>query len=340
MRTKKIATLISIVLLFGLIAGLSVHADDIVPGWDCGAYTPENNLFAQINLYGQCTWYAWGRAYEKTGVRLPCTGNASTWLTSAENAGLAVGQAPKKDSIAVWGGNKYGHVAYVEDYSNDVVTLTHSNSGKNITLDYVYTLEEGIQYYAGSFTKTTEQMQDLNGKPLLGYIYLITNSVEVIGYTQKNHIHLYDAQLWGRVFKPKESSVTKIGIRLWQDGYEENAVFKTEAPSKDYVGVSFMEPYYNIEQELNVRLKTGTAYYYQIYAVVDGVDYFGTPVLFKTGGFPHKQTYRLADLIYYAKYILGTGQLTQQEFHEADYNSDGRVNLADVIGWAKIILEY
>lgn len=339
-KQKLIPVLCAILLIIGIVlSGFSINADGITPNWNCGAYTPENNLFAKINLYGQCTWYAWGRAYEKTGVKLPCTGHAKTWYETASDAGIAVGQQPKENAIAVWGGDGYGHVAFVENFSNGVVTLTHANSGSNITTDYIYTLEEGIQYFAGSFTKTENEMKNLNGKPLIGYIYLTNNNVEVIGYTLKNSIDLYDAQLWGRVFKPKNSAVTKIGIRLWQKEFEENAIFKTETPSKDYIGSSFMEPYYDVEKELGTRLKTGTEYYYQIYAVVDGIDYFSSPVLFKTGGFPHKNKYRLSDIIQYAKYIVGELNLTVQELHEADYNYDGAVNLSDVVSWAKFIAE-
>lgn len=32
---------------------------------------------------GQCTWYAWGRAYEKLGVSLPCRGYADDWTDEA-----------------------------------------------------------------------------------------------------------------------------------------------------------------------------------------------------------------------------------------------------------------
>ena len=62
------------------------------PNWYGGAYST-NNPFAWSNqYYGQCTWYAWGRAYELTGVALnECTGNAAKWYNAAKNAGSAAG---------------------------------------------------------------------------------------------------------------------------------------------------------------------------------------------------------------------------------------------------------
>lgn len=67
-----------------------------------------------------CTWYAWERAYVKTGVELPAWGNAQNWYQGAINAGYSVGQEARADSIAVWGvGNDgYGHVAYVESVTS------------------------------------------------------------------------------------------------------------------------------------------------------------------------------------------------------------------------------
>ena len=46
------------------------------------------------NLYGQCTWYAWGRAYELTGIKLPCRNDAKTWYSVASNNGYSVGAEP------------------------------------------------------------------------------------------------------------------------------------------------------------------------------------------------------------------------------------------------------
>lgn len=346
MKTKSkqiIKTILTMILCIQmLMTGLLFYAKDsieITPDWYCGAYSADNNIFAMSNYYGQCTWYAWGRAFEKTGVRLPCTGNAKTWLDSANARGFITTDVPRKDAIAVWGGT-YGHVAYVEEITEDgTLILTHSNSGEHTTLDKVYSLEEGITYYAGAFTKTPEEMKNLNGKPLLGYIYLTNDMVDVIAYTSKNVIATNDAQLWGRVFKPMNSAVTKIGIRLWQDGNPDDAIFKTESPSKNYIGSMFMEPYYNVQKELGINLQAGTVYYYQIYAVVDGVEHFSPPVSFKTEGYPHKDHYSLADVLRYARYLVGQTELTYIELFEADYNNDGLITLSDVLGWARVVCE-
>ena len=67
--------------------------------------------------YGQCTWGAWNYAYNNAGVALPQLHNAGDWYNNAKNLGYAVGTEPRRNSIVVWSGGQYGHVAYVLVFS-------------------------------------------------------------------------------------------------------------------------------------------------------------------------------------------------------------------------------
>jgi surface antigen len=140
------------------------------PNLYSNSYNKTLNPFAQANLYGQCTWYAWGRANEVTGKNIPCRNNAKTWYDVARNNGYSVGSVPKANSIAVWSKGEYGHVAYVEAVSGNNVTITESNWDR-VTYGYQYTIEDGIYYYSGYKTLTISQMNSRYGT-LLGYIYL------------------------------------------------------------------------------------------------------------------------------------------------------------------------
>ena len=140
------------------------------PNLYSNSYNKTLNPFAQANLYGQCTWYAWGRANEVTGKNIPCRNNAKTWYDVARNNGYSVGSVPKANSIAVWSKGEYGHVAYVEAVSGNNVTITESNWDR-VTYGYQYTIEDGIYYYSGYKTLTISQMNGRYGT-LLGYIYL------------------------------------------------------------------------------------------------------------------------------------------------------------------------
>lgn len=169
---KKYAMLIVMALII-LILPFHSEAASSEPNWNSGAYERGVNPFAMSNLYGQCTWYCWGRTYELTGISMPCRGNASTWYSTASSNGYTVSQTPRENSIAVWNGGGYGHVAFVESVSGSNVIISESNWDK-ITYDYQYTLSAGIAYYSGRKTLTTSQMKSRYGT-LLGYIYVGKN---------------------------------------------------------------------------------------------------------------------------------------------------------------------
>lgn len=95
------------------------------------------NVASPFRYYrGQCTWYCWGRAYEKTGIRLNTIHDASTWLAELNTYGTRAvwdPYAPVKNSIAV---NVNGcHVMYVEDVIGDIVYYTEANVPMNNTVD-------------------------------------------------------------------------------------------------------------------------------------------------------------------------------------------------------------
>ncbi len=65
--------------------------------------------------YGQCTWAAWNKAYEMTGIQLLAWGNAKYWYQNAKNAGYTCidyysGVVPPANSIAVWSDSGAGHI--------------------------------------------------------------------------------------------------------------------------------------------------------------------------------------------------------------------------------------
>ena len=114
------------------------------------------------NYKGQCTWYCWGRAYEKTGIRLNTVNNAKTWLSRLNTAGTQAvwnSYAPRKNSIAVKTSGTYGHVLFIEDVIGDTVYYTEANVPWNDVLDAT----------DGVLKKTTKANM---AKMCNGYIYL------------------------------------------------------------------------------------------------------------------------------------------------------------------------
>ena len=129
---------------------------------------------------GNCTYYAWGRAYEILGYPLPnkqVDSNPNGWGSFRSNAkyfwsdnkelydegrgGFAYGSEPAVGAIAVWDGSITngwcGHVAVVEEVNgNEVVTSNSGWSYRDFYMDY-----DNANSMGGNF---------------LGYIYLLDNA--------------------------------------------------------------------------------------------------------------------------------------------------------------------
>ena len=118
---------------------------------------PTNNYPLSPYNNGNCTWYAYGRAYEAWGTDpgLGSAGDAGNWYSWAANHGYSVGSTPKTGSIICWS----NHVAFVENVSGDSVTFTESN----------YALYSG-QYPRWNSYTTTHPWTYTSG--FQGYIYL------------------------------------------------------------------------------------------------------------------------------------------------------------------------
>ena len=100
-------------------------------------YIYENGKFYyNYVIGGNCTWYAFGRAYEILGTKPDLgRGDAGQWWGfnkqkyDSGRGGYSYGWTPKLGAIACWSApGNYGHVAIVENIdSNGVISLSESN---------------------------------------------------------------------------------------------------------------------------------------------------------------------------------------------------------------------
>ena len=111
---------------------------------------------------GNCTWYAFGRAYEVFGENpgLRGAGDAGNWYSYAQKNGMSVGSVPKAGSIICWS----THVGFVESVSGNTVTWTESN--------YQFNATDTIRNFKKSSSPHPETYCSAYGGTLLGYIYL------------------------------------------------------------------------------------------------------------------------------------------------------------------------
>ena len=117
------------------------------------------NPYARVGLYGQCTWFAWGRFYELYGYDPGFTGNG--WncvdqLVAAHQDLFERSLTPKPGSV--FSGVGVNHVGIVIAVDGDYVTIQEGNlDGKTNTfqdakMDWhtvTYTLNQLRSYYKG-----------------------------------------------------------------------------------------------------------------------------------------------------------------------------------------------
>lgn len=119
---------------------------DKEPSLDDKHYYSDMNLFYKVKLSppfssggklikGNCTWYAWGRAWEITGSQpsdAGFKGNAYEWWEANKKSGkYQYGSEPRVGAIAVWksdlpNSSDCGHVAVVEKIDGNKIYISES----------------------------------------------------------------------------------------------------------------------------------------------------------------------------------------------------------------------
>lgn len=190
MKLRRDVILIAMVLIFTCsfnAFGKSVNEfipRNSAPGLNETYYCQPNNLFSNGNGVGNCTWYAYGRAYEILGKKPVFNGNAKQWWQFKDSyKGNGDVNSPRVGSIAVWGSNNdYGHVAVVEKvYEDGSVDLSESSWGGVWHNNYQYWGKKTYSKYG------ILNYPDGNGKVMgfLGYIYLLDEN-NVKGWVQSD----------------------------------------------------------------------------------------------------------------------------------------------------------
>lgn len=150
-----------------------------IPNLRHDGYSKSTNPLTKINLGGQCTAFAWGRAFERTGKSLPA-GDAYTWYGATPTTDK--GTIPMEDSVAVWGYSKtypQGHVAYVEKITGNNILINEGNYFSSYGSRYPIT-SWGGGYDGKPYSMTRDSIgSHLSPSALSGYIYLINKPLSI-----------------------------------------------------------------------------------------------------------------------------------------------------------------
>lgn len=209
---KSIKRAVGIMIAFVFALGLSgiiaepeiVFAQGNVPNIGSTYYQNSSYNPYAPRYIGQCTWFAYGRSYEKLGIQLDSKDgnflkNAKQWWNQSH---YSTGDTARKNSIAVWGNGKWGHVAFVEDVVDGTIYINEAN----------YRTPGA---YHGSVQPLTQA--DINNRGgFLGYIYLDGGSPPqppVGKFTYANN-----AKVSGDFFYVRDSNGNTIQGRRVDDG--------------------------------------------------------------------------------------------------------------------------
>lgn len=140
------------------------------------------NVFYSAGFVGECTWYAWGRAYEILGSRpnLPTNG-AGRWFSSCNSYPKSTNYyAAKVGAIACYS----GHVAVVEAVGSNGAPSAISEGGYRSSSTY----GQIVQPINGRGDRYFHYGKDYTGK-FQGYIYILNNADSGTGAGSNTHTH-------------------------------------------------------------------------------------------------------------------------------------------------------
>lgn len=116
-----------------VVTAKSLNESNMYPDFNNREAWVSENPYSMSGLYGQCTWFAWGRFYEIYGYSPGFTGNGNQCarqLLNAHGDKFYESTTPVPGAVFSQGlGEKYGHVGIVlaVDEANDTITIQDGN---------------------------------------------------------------------------------------------------------------------------------------------------------------------------------------------------------------------
>lgn len=116
-----------------VVTSKSLNEANMYPDFNNRDAWVTQNPYSMSSLYGQCTWFAWGRFYEIYGYSPGFTGNGNQCarqLLNAHGDKFYESTTPVPGAVFSQGlGEKYGHVGIVlaVDEANDTITIQDGN---------------------------------------------------------------------------------------------------------------------------------------------------------------------------------------------------------------------
>lgn len=228
----------------------------------CFPVSAATNVYPQYQTLSgvtmvRCTYYAWEQVYDRLGVAMPNFGDAKNWLDSAARNGYSTGTVAMPNSVAVYQGGSYGHVAFVTNVNGNKMTI---NEGGMFNASGTAALNgTGIRTGATVNSVVGNKKDSYSSYILIGFIYFNSQPQVSISYSpveEKNSISSNNAEVWCKIDKTVGVGLEKIGIRVREsiDSYS-NGWSHFQEPSSKRVNDSWFYLSWNMNSELNLTFE-------------------------------------------------------------------------------------
>lgn len=100
------------------------------PNFNNRAAWVSENPYSQAGLYGQCTWFAWGKFYEMYGYSPGFTGNGNQCANQLVNTHpdkFEISKTPKTGAVFSYKGYPYGHTGVITEVKDGMLTYMDGN---------------------------------------------------------------------------------------------------------------------------------------------------------------------------------------------------------------------
>lgn len=245
-------------------------------------YSYGNNAYSTVG----CAWYASARANQITGKGSTIWSGYNWYYNNYNYFGYGRGSVPREKALACY----QNHVAVVEKVNGNTITL--SEGGSTYYSDYSHG-------YCVIRNMSRSEVESSRGGAFLGYVYL--NGAGSSSQSTKMNWGNFDCQtdtgnafIYTKATPGFKGTYTQAGANIW-DAAGNKVASKTENIN---TYSSYLEVWYNITNEMGVKLKSGMNYKYQYWVIFNGQKYLSPMMSFTTKGVPAISAVTLSQTAY------------------------------------------
>lgn len=283
MKKRLLSTILSLVMLLGLMSAVSITTsagsagikNNGLDGININIYAAPYTTFAN-KPYGEnaytnvgCAWFASARVNQLTGKGNTIYSGSSWYNSAYANYGFTRGQEVRAKALACYS----GHVAVVEKVNGNTVTISEGGSGySDAAHDYCI-----IRHQTVSEVKTQTS-------GFLGFVYLgtVPSTKPSVTGAKVSNVTNNTARFDFTINNPSQVSVPECGAQIRLPGG--SWATHTESIVSNHRTLASIPAWYTVGsgQEFSYTLQPGTTYEMRGYCKYNGETFYSNVVTFTT----------------------------------------------------------